>query len=111
MGGFRHPRLFRSWILAYLGYALAVHMCDGWGKFGGFIAQMSFISAVLRIAVVENPGEALIYARRVAARIEKLARDRDARAEFSELLRFESSGIRAKAVRENASGLEDVARK
>ena len=86
-------------------------MCGGWGKFGGFGSHLNFISAVLHLDVVGNPATALIYAILVSARIEKLARDRGARADFTELPSFESSEVRAQTIRENASGLESAAEK
>ena len=109
--GFRQPQSFHSWVLAFLRYALAVHLCDGWAKFGGFSAQLNFLSVILHVAVVENPGTALIYARLAAARVEKLARDRDTRTNFFELLSFESADLRAKAVKENSAVLEAMSKK
>ena len=109
--GLRRPLSFRRWILAYLRYALSVHMCGGWCKFGGFSDQLDFISVALRLDVVGNPGAALIYARLVAARIEKMERDRDTSADCADPLRSEPTEIRANAVRENASGTEDVDKK
>ena len=109
--GFKQPQSFHSWILAYLKFALSVHLNEGWSKFGGFSEQLNFTSVILHLALVENPGTALIYARLTAARIEKLARDRDTRADSHQLLSSESAEFHANVVRENASGLEDVAKK
>lgn len=54
--GFRQPQSLRIWVLAYLRYVMAGHMCDGQANFGGFSAQLDFLSIARHPSVVGNPG-------------------------------------------------------
>ena len=72
----------QAWILYMLRFILTGDLCDSWQHFGGLSAQLSLLSIVLHLAVVETANFAIAYDQELRSRIQRLARKRDTKTDI-----------------------------
>ena len=94
----------QSFLLYQLRFVLAADLCSAWVGFGGLGAQLSHLSIVLNLAVIETVGIALSYHNVLSTRLTERARQRStAEAEFVAQLSSEQFDVREQARREVAN--------
>ena len=84
----------QAWILYMLRFIFTGDLCDSWQHFGGLSAQLSLLSIVLHLAVVETANFAIAYDCELRARIQRLARKRDSKTDIIQMLTEENDEVK-----------------
>ena len=93
--------------LYHLRFIVAAELCKAWDKFGGLSCQLSHLSTILNLAIVENVGTALAYHKPVGCKLQEKARQRSAKpSDFTDLLSAEVFTLKEQAKREIANAVE-----
>ena len=80
-------------ILYMLRFIFTGDLCDSWQHFGGLCAQLSLLSIVLHLAVVETANFAIAYDRELRSRIQRLARKRDTKTDIILMITEENDEV------------------
>ena len=97
----------QSFTLYHLRYLFAADLCKAFENFGGLAHQLSHLSTILNLAILESVGTALAYHRILSTKLQERARQRSAKlSDFTELLSGEDFTIKEQAKREIASAVE-----
>ena len=91
----------QSFLLYQLRFVLAADLCSAWQGFGGLGSQLSHLSTVLNLAVLETVGIAISYRNLLPLKLTEKARQRSAaEADFAHMLSAGQFDIREQAKRE-----------
>ena len=86
-----------------MGFLFAADLCSAFEGFGGLSAQLSHLSTLLELSILESVGVALAYRRIVTTKLQERARQRSARvSDFTELLKGGDFTIKEQAKKEIA---------
>ena len=93
--------------LYHMRFLLSAELCNAFEPFGGIAHQLSHLSTVLNLSIVESVGVALAYHRIIVTKLQERARQRSAKlSDFTELLKSEDFSAKEQAKREITSAVE-----
>ena len=84
----------QAWVLYLLRFILTGDLCNAWKLFGGLSAQLSHLSVVLHLGVVENGSFAIAYDTEMRLRLQRLARRRDSSVDYAKFLSEENDEVK-----------------
>ena len=84
----------QAWVLYHLRFIICGDLCNAWRDFGGLSAQLSHLSIVLHLGVIESAAFAISYDCELRNRIQRLARKRDSNVDFAKLLSEENEDVK-----------------
>ena len=70
------PLSIQAWLLYMLRFLIAADVCKAWESFGGMIAQVNNLGAILNIAITENVATAIMCDTHLRTHLADLARAR-----------------------------------